>query len=87
MFLSPHHFRQWDRFTHSSLQFRVEAISHFCWGITELEINREALLNWQFSIVSCRGVFPGGTSFKSVTATVPHRRLCCGTQSLPPFKQ
>jgi len=64
MFLSPHHFQQWDRFTHSSLQFRVAAISHFYWGLTDLEINREALLNGQFSIVSCRGVFPGGTIFQ-----------------------
>jgi len=64
MFLSPHHFQQLDRFTHSSLQFRVEAISHFYWGLTDLEINREALLNGQFSIVSCRGIFPGGTIFQ-----------------------
>lgn len=64
MFLSPHHFQQWDRFTHSCLQFRVESISHFYWGITQLEINREALLNGQFSIVNCRGVLPGGGIFQ-----------------------
>lgn len=65
MFLSPHHFQQWDRFTHSSVQFRVESVSHFYWGITELEINREALLNGQFSIVNCRGVLPEGTIFQA----------------------
>lgn len=64
MFLSPHHFQQWDRFIHSSLQFRVKSISPYYWGFTELEINREGLENGQFSIVKCAGILPGGTIFQ-----------------------
>lgn len=65
MFLTPHHFQQWDRHTHSSLQFRVESISSYHWGLTELEINREGLVNGHFSVVTCSGVFPSGTIFKA----------------------
>jgi type VI secretion system protein ImpJ len=64
MFLSPHHFQQWDRFQQSSLQFRVKSLAAFNWGLTELEINREGLANGQFSIIKCSGVFPGGTLFR-----------------------
>ncbi len=64
MFLSPHHFQQWDRYQQSSLQFRVKSLAAFNWGLTELEINREGLANGHFSIVRCSGVFPGGTAFR-----------------------
>jgi type VI secretion system protein ImpJ len=63
MFLSPHHFQQWDRSLHSTMQFRMKSLSPFHWGLTELEINREGLLNGQFSIIRCGGVFPSGTVF------------------------
>ncbi len=63
MFLCPQHFQQWDRFNHSALQFRMESVAGFCWGVTELEINRGGLLNGQFSLVKCSGIFPGGTIF------------------------
>lgn len=65
MFLSPHHFQQWDRFNESFVQFRIESVSHFYWGLSELEISRESLANGQFSVVKCGGVFPGGTIFRA----------------------
>jgi len=65
MFLTPHHFQQSDRHAHSSLQFRIESISSYYWGLTDLELNRESLVNGRFSIVRCGGVFPGGTIFKA----------------------
>jgi type VI secretion system protein ImpJ len=64
MFLSPHHFQQWDRSIDSALQFRIKSLSNFHWGLTELEINREGLENGQLSITRCSGVFPGGAIFR-----------------------
>lgn len=64
MFLSPHHFQQWDRSIHSDMQFRIGSLSPLYWGLTELEVSREGLDNGKFTVIRCAGVFPGGTAFR-----------------------
>ena len=45
MFLSPHHFQQWEEYQEQILQYRLKSLVSFSWGLTELEINREGLAN------------------------------------------
>lgn len=63
MFLSPHHFQQWEEFQEQILSFRLKSLISFNWGLTEIEINREGLINGHFSVLRCSGLFPGGTVF------------------------
>ena len=63
MFLTPHHFQQWEEYQEQFLDFRLKSLIPFSWGLTELEINREGLANGHFSILKCSGLFPGGTIF------------------------
>jgi len=75
MFLSPHHFQQWEEFQEESLDFRLKSLFSFNWGLTELEINREGIANGHFSVVKCSGLFPSGTVFNipDADAVVPSR--------------
>jgi type VI secretion system protein ImpJ len=71
MFLSPHHFQQWEDYQEQVLDFRLKSLISFNWGLTELEINREAIANGRFSILKCSGLFPGGTVFNVPDADEP----------------
>jgi len=77
MFLSPHHFQQWDRYQEHLLQSRLSSLTTFGWGLTHLEINQEGLANGHFSVVNCKGVFPGGAVFDvpGTDEPVPERVL------------
>jgi type VI secretion system protein ImpJ len=63
MFLTPHHFQQWEDYQEQTLDFRLKSLVPFNWGLTELEINLEGLANGRFSVLKCSGIFPGGTVF------------------------
>lgn len=63
MFLSPHHFQQWDNENEQNLSFLLSSVISFPWGLTEIKINREGLINGRFALLNCRGVFPGGVRF------------------------
>jgi type VI secretion system protein ImpJ len=77
MFLSPHHFQQWDNCQQYALHFRSKSLAAFDWGLRELEINREGLANGVFSILKCSGIFPGGTifAFSETEGRMPSRVL------------
>ena len=61
MFLGPHHFQQWDRYQESLLNARLKSITPLYWGLMDLDINQEGLENGNFALLSCHGIFPGGT--------------------------
>ncbi|HEU0006025.1 MAG TPA: type VI secretion system baseplate subunit TssK [Terriglobia bacterium] len=63
MFLTPHHFQQWDNFNEYALDLRLKSLSPFAWGLTELEIRREGIANGQITLSRCSGLLPGGTPF------------------------
>jgi len=65
MMLSPQHFQQWDDGQDRRLEFRLASLSPFPWGLTDLEINTEAVANGRFEVLRCAGVLPGGTVFQS----------------------
>lgn len=63
MNLDPHHFQQWDRHYEFLLDFRIRSVKHHDWGLIEIEIDRDALLNGQFSLLRCKGVTQDGLAF------------------------
>ena len=63
MFLTPQHFQTQDQFFEDALQFRFSA-SHFAnWGVTELNIDSEALANGLFRLINGCGIMPDGEPF------------------------
>jgi type VI secretion system protein ImpJ len=60
MFLTPHHFQQWDRYYDHLLQARLNNLAPLGWGIRDLAVNEEGLANGQFSISRCSAVLPDG---------------------------
>src|SRR5688572_32164874 len=63
MFLTPHHFQQWDRH-YEDLIVRQRRISEpRGWGLTDLKVNEEALANGEFILSRAAGVMPDGLLF------------------------
>jgi type VI secretion system protein ImpJ len=62
LFLTPHLFQQADRYRDNLLQFRINALSPFFWGLTGLEIDRDSLTTGSFGIFRCNGVMPDGSA-------------------------
>jgi type VI secretion system protein ImpJ len=60
LFLTPHLFQQADRHYESLLNFRLNALTPYFWGISELEIDRAGLPNSFFTLYRCSGVMPDG---------------------------
>ena len=63
MFLTPQHFQAQDNFLESLVHFRSAASSNWDWGITELRLNPEALVNNVVQVERCIGVMPDGLTF------------------------
>jgi type VI secretion system protein ImpJ len=63
MALDPHHFQQWDRYHRAIIDFRIRSIVHFDWGLLDISIDKEALVNGQFNLLRCKGVTPDGLRF------------------------
>ena len=63
MNLDPHHFQQWDRFHTSALASRIRSVAHYDWGLLEIEVDKDALVNGQFHLLRCRAVTPDGLAF------------------------
>jgi type VI secretion system protein ImpJ len=60
MLLTPHHFQQSDNFHEELLSSRVASLVPYEWGILEMQINREAIANGVFELISCGAVMPDG---------------------------
>jgi type VI secretion system protein ImpJ len=63
MFLRAQHFQQQDRWVEQALKSRVAALGPYWWGVSELEIDRDALAIGRFALHAAVGAFPDGTSF------------------------
>lgn len=60
MFLTPQHFQTLEKYLEDALHFR-DAAAHFAnWGVTEMDIDNEALTNGLFRLNSCTGLMPDG---------------------------
>lgn len=60
MFLTPHHFQQWDRYYEHLLQVRMRSIQALDWGISSIQINEDALANGQLALAKLQAVMPDG---------------------------
>jgi type VI secretion system protein ImpJ len=60
LFLTPHHFQQWDRYYEELVNSRIRALSSFYWGAEELEFNLDAIQNGVFEVLRCKAVLPDG---------------------------
>ena len=61
MFLSQQHFQMWDDYAQGCREFQRELVAPLAWGIVELDIHKEALLNGQFQVSDYRVAFHDGT--------------------------
>ncbi|HTK27048.1 MAG TPA: type VI secretion system baseplate subunit TssK [Pyrinomonadaceae bacterium] len=60
MLLTPHHFQQWDNYHEELLNSRLRSLIQYDYGVLELQINNEAIVNGNFQITNCRGIMPDG---------------------------
>jgi type VI secretion system protein ImpJ len=63
MFLTPQQFQTQDQFFEDALQFRFAASQFANWGVTELDIDSDALGNGLFRLSKGAGVMPDGEPF------------------------
>jgi len=63
MFLTPQHFQTQDQFFEDALQFRFAASNYANWGVTDIDIDAEALGNGLVRINRCCGIMPDGEPF------------------------
>ncbi len=60
MFLSPHHFQQWDAYYSHLLDARLQAQQPFPYGILDCSLNPDELTNGQVTVNSFKAVMPDG---------------------------
>jgi type VI secretion system protein ImpJ len=63
MNLDPHHFQQWERYQRSLLDSRIRSVVKYDWGLLDISIDKESLMNGQFTLLRCKGVTPDGLIF------------------------
>ena len=63
MFLQPQHFQQTEKYLFNTINTRIAACQPFYNGITQLEIDKDALVNELFTLKNCSGVLYDGTVF------------------------
>ena len=63
MFLTPQHFQQQDLGWEENIQARFSASLFANWGVSELKIDEDALLNGQFVLEAASGIFADGLVF------------------------
>ena len=64
LFLQPHHFQQADRYSEAMVAGLTRRVSPYVWGLSELEIDDEALKVGQFALKSCAGLTQDGATFR-----------------------
>jgi len=60
MFLTPHHFQQWDRYHEGLLNRRLQAIQPMGAGLLRLKVDADALGNGELVLQQCAAVLPDG---------------------------
>ncbi|MDD5676077.1 MAG: type VI secretion system baseplate subunit TssK, partial [Chitinivibrionales bacterium] len=75
MFLQPQHFQQMERSLLNILRMQLAIGNPTFYGLTDLAIDTDALMNSQFTLVRSSGIFPDGTIFSvpGDEAAIPSR--------------
>ncbi len=74
MFLLPQHFQQAERHMETALQKLVLGSQPLGFGVLELSINEQAMGEGRIELLSCRAIWPDGTSFDAPQLDAPHPR-------------
>lgn len=61
MLISPQHLQQQDAYHERLLAARLRALSPYCWGVSQLELDERALERGQVALRSFHGVLDDGT--------------------------
>ena len=65
LFLTQHHFQQFDAFHEQDRSFLIRALLPFAWGASHLAIDSEAVTNRMFNLTEFEGVMPDGTTVRA----------------------
>ena len=60
LFLRPQHFQQQDRYHEARLRDSVRALHPYCWGVSQLQVDRDALQNDTLRLLELTVFFPDG---------------------------
>jgi type VI secretion system protein ImpJ len=60
MFLTPHHFQQWDRYNEANIYDRFRISTPYGWGVSEMSIDNDGLANGSFTLLNFSGVIQDG---------------------------
>jgi type VI secretion system protein ImpJ len=71
LFLTQHHFQQWDRYNEKNLTFLLRSLAPFAWGVFRLSIDREAVANKLFTLPEFEGILPDGTPVRIPAVDAP----------------
>lgn len=64
LFLTPHHFQQWDLYQEAQLIERATLLSPYAWGVHSIEVDQESLSRGTFRLLSLRALLPNGVSIR-----------------------
>src|SRR5437016_9471088 len=64
LLVSQHHFQQQDRYHEALLRDRLQGVTHFSWGISDLEIDDRALVSGQLKLKRFAAIWPDGESVR-----------------------
>jgi type VI secretion system protein ImpJ len=62
LLVSQHHFQQQDQYIEALLSERLQAVTHYDWGITDLKIDERGFAAGQLRIQRLAAIWPDGTS-------------------------
>ena len=60
--VSQHHFQQQDRYHEALLRDRLRAITHYDWGVSEMEVDERGFAAGEFRLRRLSAIWPDGTS-------------------------
>jgi type VI secretion system protein ImpJ len=60
LFLRPQHLQQHELFNEERLRYHFRTLDPFHWGIRELEVDEEALVDHKLTILRLEAILPGG---------------------------
>src|SRR5688572_24259847 len=71
MALDPQHLQHWDRYQAAVVQARIRSIAPLSWGLTELQIDPDAIAIGTVRVTRCSGIFADGLAFSVPESDAP----------------
>jgi type VI secretion system protein ImpJ len=65
LFLRPQHFQQQDQYHEHRLHERIKALHPYAWGVSHLQVDREALLSNTLRVLELSLIFPDGEIYNA----------------------